>query len=103
MDKIAKAVAYFRLGRVGALFYLLFLQAFQPHVLQVRFLLQCSSFNASNLRPRVFSSQSTPSLLSPAPTGVSWEKRLQCCAIRSPVAQHQQLAYVTCHTIFVDD
>ena len=34
---ITKAVVFFRLGRVGALFYLLFLQPFQPHVLQVCF------------------------------------------------------------------
>jgi hypothetical protein len=34
----AKAVvAFFELGRVGALFYLLFLRPFQPHVLQVCF------------------------------------------------------------------
>ena len=37
LERTAKAVA-FSLGRVGALFYLLFLQLFQSHVPQVCFL-----------------------------------------------------------------
>jgi hypothetical protein len=37
LGRIAKAVTFSGLGRVGALFSLLFLQPFQPHVRQVCF------------------------------------------------------------------
>ena len=60
MGRIAEVVAFFNLGRVGALFSLLFLQHFQPHVLQVCFLLlQCFLCNAFNLFAHVFRSHAT--------------------------------------------